>query len=861
MSSPLHGGESRPLDDLYCLIPSNGGIAEPWAIKPVAAPEPVEQQEAEEKRPLWFYARPMSLDEVAAWARQVVIDQTSGKYGEHCPVLPGLKLPVPGNILRAADPRYWRRVATRGLRIAHEAQELARGDIGKHGKFKYSGATAKEWDAQKQVALATWLATATVYDHENQKMISVAEVLEKPEHRAWQAYATLKAVEALAREADLHWLMLTITLPGEWHAAPANKGGKNAKWNGATPDMAHKVISTGWQRMRAQLAKAEVPVVGVRTEEPQQDGTPHWHIANYYRDNEDLNAIIRATLTQFPEGLRIRRGQWNEQRRKLEFAIEHYDSLADFEAGRKLTGRAAKHAPAQCQIDIGAEGPGAASMASYMLKYVIKSIGYELDAGADSAGKQKQASADAVRRHRQTYGIRGVQWFGLPKGWATGWKLLRKVRLDGSVAVPEAVQSMAALCQRDKGGGMLEYLRSLGGLALAPVEAARTVETVRTRVRNKYGEPATQIRGVSVDGQERILAGNREIVERSAAMAIRSQVVDLAGVTVSIKYTSPASAGTLTDATAAQQRAIEAPVGETHAVLAAAGAGKTHVLVQRVKHLLKKRVKAHEIALVSFTRDAAGELRKRLDAAGLEAIEVGTTHSLAARWLRGKRVPADYDRLIAESTEQGRQKRHLLVDEAQDWSAEQWAWAHAHAKAIFAVGDGRQSIYKWRNASEAGLTELAASSVFHLPHNRRSGAAIVELGNAIAGAAVPAMATKEGGEIELHMHAHSKAEQKRVVETCAADPAAVVLARTRKEVAWLRATLKVAGLENEVRTVHSAKGLEWAHVVLACGQRKKAEEQEAAETYYVACTRAVERLTITSTGRPPAPLAAAFRNA
>ena len=95
------------------------------------------------------------------------------------------------------------------------------------------------------------------------------------------------------------------------------------------------------------------------------------------------------------------------------------------------------------------------------------------------------------------------------------------------------------------------------------------------------------------------------------------------------------------------------------AVIAGAGSGKTRVLTRRIAY----RVAAgtadarHTLAL-TFTREAAGELRRRLRHAGLrERIEAGTFHAVALgllrqRWLeldqRPPTVVGDRDRLLAE---------------------------------------------------------------------------------------------------------------------------------------------------------------------------------------------------------------------
>ena len=72
------------------------------------------------------------------------------------------------------------------------------------------------------------------------------------------------------------------------------------------------------------------------------------------------------------------------------------------------------------------------------------------------------------------------------------------------------------------------------------------------------------------------------------------------------------------------------------AVVAGAGSGKTRVLTRRVAYRIATGSAdgAHTVVL-TFTREAAGELRRRLPRLGLtERIAAGTFHSIAQQLLR-----------------------------------------------------------------------------------------------------------------------------------------------------------------------------------------------------------------------------------
>lgn len=108
----------------------------------------------------------------------------------------------------------------------------------------------------------------------------------------------------------------------------------------------------------------------------------------------------------------------------------------------------------------------------------------------------------------------------------------------------------------------------------------------------------------------------------------------------------------------ADQRAAVTTPSTLVAVIAPAGSGKTRVLARRIAYrdAIGTAEARHTLAL-TFTREAAGELRRRLRASGLrERIEAGTFHSVALgvmrqRWADENRpvpnIAGDRVRLLA----------------------------------------------------------------------------------------------------------------------------------------------------------------------------------------------------------------------
>jgi DNA helicase-2/ATP-dependent DNA helicase PcrA len=79
-----------------------------------------------------------------------------------------------------------------------------------------------------------------------------------------------------------------------------------------------------------------------------------------------------------------------------------------------------------------------------------------------------------------------------------------------------------------------------------------------------------------------------------------------------------------------EQLSIVTSTANNIIVNAGAGAGKTRVLVERVKHLLKQGVNPTSIVVITFTNMAADELKERLaHIKGSSNCFVGTIHSYA----------------------------------------------------------------------------------------------------------------------------------------------------------------------------------------------------------------------------------------
>ena len=198
-------------------------------------------------------------------------------------------------------------------------------------------------------------------------------------------------------------------------------------------------------------------------------------------------------------------------------------------------------------------------------------------------------------------------------------------------------------------------------------------------------------------------------------------------------------------------------VGDTssqHIVVAAGpGSGKTRILVHKLASLLlMEDVKHEQLLMLTFSRSAATEFKKRLIAlvgGAAYYVDIKTFHSYCFDLLgkvgnleESNDVVKDAVSLIRSGdAEQGQiTKTVLVIDEAQDMDFDSFSLVCAlmennPSMRVIAVGDDDQNIYEFRGSSSEhlrGLVERFGAKMYELLDNYRSCRRIVELSNEFA---------------------------------------------------------------------------------------------------------------------------------
>ena len=222
-------------------------------------------------------------------------------------------------------------------------------------------------------------------------------------------------------------------------------------------------------------------------------------------------------------------------------------------------------------------------------------------------------------------------------------------------------------------------------------------------------------------------------------------------------------------------------------VSAGPGSGKTRVLVHKLAALLLlEDVKHEQLLMVTFSRAAATEFKKRLigligNAANF--VEIKTFHSYCFDLLGKIGSLEGVDDVVKNASEMiengevepGRiAKTVLVIDEAQDMDANEYAliralMRHNDDMRVIAVGDDDQNIYEFRGSDSKYMRSMIddfGAVRYEMTENYRSKSSIVALANAFARSINDRMkqaeieaVQEESGTVQIIHHVSGHLEQ------------------------------------------------------------------------------------------------------
>lgn len=354
--------------------------------------------------------------------------------------------------------KFWLRVLRKAQKQMVEHIAIACGEVRKgvaayisdHGFSAWRAQMKKNFDFLKQMIVEN------IDDEEEQ--IELLTMYQKssanPSIRRLEMMTRLRGIEEWAEEAGHQALFLTLTAPSSFHAQHS-QGGQNKKWSGASPKQTHAYLNKVWGQYRALLAKRGIGFYGMRVAEPHHDGTPHWHLLLYVKqdDVEEVSELFRKK------------------------ALE----VDGDEKGAK------QH---RCKIELCDKAKGSAT--AYIAKYIAKNIDGFSEFGDVSDEVESLSIKDNARRARawaSLWGIRQFQFYGANSIGV--WRELR--RLTAGQCHDEQLEILRIGADL---GEFAFYLDKQGGGG-----APRAVQIAKlhyeNREENQYGEVGKKIVGIA----------------------------------------------------------------------------------------------------------------------------------------------------------------------------------------------------------------------------------------------------------------------------------------------------------------------------------------------------------------------------
>lgn len=335
-------------------------------------------------------------------------------------------------------------------------------------------------------------------------------------------------------------------------------------------------------------------------------------------------------------------------------------------------------------------------------------------------------------------------------------------------------------------------------------------------------------------------------------------------------------------------------------VIASAASGKSTVVVERIRYLIENGFNPRSIVSLSFTNNAANNVRDRLD--NPPGLICNTVHGYANMLLSRAGISTkktiereDFDglfQLVKQHPECIQPVDYLTLDEAQDSTHEQFEFIfdYVKPKQWMIVGDPRQTIYGFNGSDSSLLINLTYNEdvvTYELNENFRNGKTILNYAKEIIRGAgsdyIDSSISMSGREGKLSFIEYDLDLIPQIIKKAHKEYGQnygdwFILNRTNQQLEETSKKIKTIGIpydtfrqaqltnaqidkkmkEDTVKilTIHSSKGLERKNVIVIGAHKYNFEETCVS---YVAATRAEDWLIWTSS-KPKAPRRQRWRN-
>lgn len=365
-------------------------------------------------------------------------------------------------ISKMLDDRYWHRNLKKYGTRWREHLHIAFGDV-KRGAAPYcSKHHVEEWDTRRKRSRAI-MARLELEDQETKERISLIEQIDKsisnPALRRVELMTRIGGFEKVATESGYAGQFFTMTAPSKYHAYTVF-GHRNGKWNGASPRTTQRYLNRVWQQIRAELARRDIQVFGLRVAESHHDGTPHWH----------------GLLFSLPE-----------HSAELLEVMKDYATREDEDELQGKHGIRPRFEMKPIDHEIG-------SATGYVVKYISKNIdGYALDGETDDEnGRPLKETSKHATAWASCWGIRQFQFLGGAP--VSVWRELRRFR--NQEKADQINPLFAELHRAADAGDWQQYTQLQGGALVARCDLPLRIWYQQKDQTNDHGEYQTLIKGL-----------------------------------------------------------------------------------------------------------------------------------------------------------------------------------------------------------------------------------------------------------------------------------------------------------------------------------------------------------------------------
>lgn len=293
-------------------------------------------------------------------------------------------------------------------------------------KESYSAWESVNQYRDQKSSMKAWAARHILNGPDGQAIPMLDILRSQAQARFNMLWSLLKALNQVADEEELVAVMVTLTLPGQYHPNPSC--GVNTYDYNLSPAQGAKELQRRWSCIRADMHGAEIDMFGAWVIEPHKDATAHRH-ALVWLDSGQLETFKLIVRRYFPGG----------------------DVAADFKIISKDKG---------------------ASAASYFAKYLVKTIdgGHDLiDTGTGTPladGDHLEAkNAERVIAWRKAIRARSFDFFGLRRGTITAWHAIARQKEEPDDSIFKEVWNAI----KERRGS--DALRALGAVQCLSEEA------------------------------------------------------------------------------------------------------------------------------------------------------------------------------------------------------------------------------------------------------------------------------------------------------------------------------------------------------------------------------------------------------